>query len=55
VEDTLFEILKKEPSFVEEGLLFYARIRNKSDEELDKGNLSRKEFDEGINMLQEKL
>jgi hypothetical protein len=53
-EDTLFEILKKESSFVEEGLLFYGRIRNKSDEELAKGNLSRKEIDESINMLQEK-
>jgi hypothetical protein len=52
--DTLFEILKKEPSFVEEGLLFYGRIRNKSDKELDKGNLSRKEFDESANTLEGK-
>jgi hypothetical protein len=53
-EDTLFEILKKEPSFVEEGLLFYGRIRNKSDEELDKGNLSRKEIDESAKTLEGK-
>ena len=53
-EDTLFEILKKESSFVEEGLLFYGRIRNKSDEELAKGNLSRKEIDESANTLEGK-
>ncbi len=53
-EDTLYEILNKEPGFVEEGLLFYGRLKNKSDEELEKGNLSRKEIDESANTLEGK-
>ncbi len=47
-ENTVFDIVVKEPSFVEEGLLFYERLRKKSDDELSDGNLSRKEIEEGM-------
>jgi hypothetical protein len=51
-EDALFEILKKEPSFVEEGILFYERLEKKSDKELTEGNFTRKEIEEGLTKLQ---
>ncbi len=51
-EDTLLDILEKEPSFVEEGILFYERLRKKSDEELSEGNLLKKEIEEGLVKLQ---
>ncbi len=51
-EDALFDILEKEPSVVEEGILFYERLRKKSDGELSEGNLLRKEIEEGLVKLQ---
>ena len=51
-EDVLFGILEKEPSFVEEGILFYERLKKKSDKELTEGNLSRKEIEESLVKLQ---
>jgi hypothetical protein len=51
-KDALFEILEKEPSFVEEGILFYERLKKKSDKELTEGNLSRKEIEESLVKLQ---
>jgi Family of unknown function (DUF6483) len=47
-EDTVFEIIEKEPSFVQEGLLFYERLQKKSDDDLREGNLSRNEIAEGM-------
>jgi Family of unknown function (DUF6483) len=51
-EDALFEILEKEPSFIEEGMLFYERLKKKSDKELTEGNLLRKEIEESLKELQ---
>ena len=53
-ENEVFNIVEKEPGFVEEGLLFYERLGNKSDDELREGNLSRKEIEEGMIELREK-
>ena len=51
-EGLLVEVIGKEPSFVEEGIRYYERLRKKSDEELSKGNFSKKEIEEGLNELQ---
>jgi hypothetical protein len=50
-ENTLFEIVKEDASFVEEGMRFYDRLRKKSDEELEQGNLPRKEIDRSVRDL----
>ena len=51
-EDMVFEIIEKEPSFVEEGIRFYARLKSKRDGELTEGDLSRKEIEDGLKELQ---
>ncbi len=53
-ENEVFNIVEKEPAFVEEGLLFYERLGKKSDDELREGNLSRKEIEEGMIKLRGK-
>jgi hypothetical protein len=50
-EDILFEVIEKEPSFIEEGIHYYEKLKEKSDEELSDGNFSRKEIEEGMNEL----
>ncbi len=51
-EDNLFEVIDKEPSFVAEGIRYYEKLEEKSDEDLSKGNFSRKEIGNGLNELQ---
>ncbi len=53
-ENAMIDIVEKESSFVEEGLLFYERLGSKSDDELREGNFSRKEIEEGIIELRKK-
>lgn len=47
----LLDILKMEPSFAGEGLLFYARLGKKLDDDLRKGNISRTEIADSVNEL----
>lgn len=50
-ENVLFEIAEEDGSFVEDGLKFYERLRTKSDEELECGNLPRSEIDSSVQDL----
>ncbi|MGA7160728.1 MAG: DUF6483 family protein [Bacteroidota bacterium] len=52
-EDVLFEIIRKEPSFSENAIRYYERLKEKSDEELSRGNISRKEIEKGLIELRE--
>jgi hypothetical protein len=51
-ENVLFEIIQEEPEFVQEGMKFYGRLRTKTDEELQKGNLPRHEVEESMKDLE---
>ncbi|HTY35557.1 MAG TPA: DUF6483 family protein [Bacteroidota bacterium] len=53
-ENLLFELAEKDPAFVGQGLQFYRRLQSKSDEELERGNLPRKEIDAGIQDLKKR-
>lgn len=50
-EDTLFEIVQEDESFVQEGLKYYGRLLQRTDEELGRGNLPREEVEEGLREL----
>ena len=50
-ENMLFEIIEEDDSFVEEGMKFYERLRTKSDEELEHGNLPRSEIEASVQDL----
>ena len=54
-KSAVFDIVEKEPSFVEEGLQFYERLGKKADDDLRAGNLSRKEIAESVNALRGKI
>jgi hypothetical protein len=54
-EDVLFDMIEAEQpdhDMVEQGIAFYTRLRVKSDDELQAGNLSREEVEEGLEQLQ---
>lgn len=51
-EDILFEMVEENVEGIEKkGIKFYERLKNISDEELLKGNLSRKEVDESLSEI----
>ena len=47
-ENILFDLVRKDPEFGVEGVRFYERLRMKSDEELERGNLPRTEIEAGL-------
>lgn len=48
-EDILFELINEDPRIVrEKAVLFYKRLQKKTNEELNRGNLSREEVKEGL-------
>ncbi|HEY6951915.1 MAG TPA: DUF6483 family protein [Bacteroidota bacterium] len=47
-EDLLFDLIQQDASFSEEGKRFYQHLLNRSDEELEKGNLPRSEVLESL-------
>jgi hypothetical protein len=51
-ENMLYEVLEHDPGFKEEGLGFYRRLLQKSDSDLQAGNLPRNEVEEGLEHLQ---
>jgi len=54
-EDMLYELIEKDSKFTSEGIQFYERLLDKSEEELIKGNLPNAEVEEGLINLKEKL
>lgn len=54
-ENILSEVIEEESSFVAEGVRFYERLRLKSDEQLQRGNLPRNEVEDGIKTLEQQL
>ena len=53
-ENVLFEIVERDAGFRAEGVKFYERLRAKSDEELERGNLPRNEIEAGLTELLKK-
>ena len=54
-ENILFEVIESDTAttaFFERGLVFYRRLRTKSDADLLRGNLSREEVEEGLAQLE---
>jgi hypothetical protein len=47
-ENLLFDLVLHDRTFREEGVRFYERLRAKSDEELERGNLPRAEIEAGL-------
>ncbi len=54
-EDILFDIIGEDPGILKEGVRFYERLKGKSDEDLDRGNLSRQEVESGLLELTKKI
>lgn len=57
-EDMLFELLDNTGNSIdalEAGIRFYKKLLNKSDEELEEGNLPREEIEEGLKRLTQSL
>ena len=50
-ENAVYAIIESEPAFIKEGLLFYERLLECSDEQLAVGNLPRDEVLEGMRSL----
>lgn len=50
-EDILFEIIDQHPTFLEQGKRFYEQLLNRSDEDLEQGNLPRAEVLESLAQL----
>ena len=50
-EDLLFEMIEEDPAFAHEGKQFYEQLLKRSDEELEKGSLSRAEVLESLAQL----
>lgn len=50
-EDLLFDIVKEDPSFVQDGKQFYQRLLKRTDDELNSGNLPRDEVMESLDQL----
>ena len=47
-ENILFDLVQRDSEFGAEGVEFYKKLRGKSDEELERGNLPRHEVEEGL-------
>ena len=54
-ENVLFDLVERDSGFGREGVKFYERLRTKSDEELEGGNLPRNEVEAGIAELLRKM
>ena len=54
-ENTLFDLVGRDAAFCTEGVRFYERLRTKSDEELERGNLPRGEVEAGLKELLGKM
>jgi hypothetical protein len=54
-ENKLFEIVEFDPEFGTEGMRFYERLRGKTDEDLDRGNLPREEIEASIRDLEKRV
>ena len=54
-EDTLFELIERNQSYIKDGILFYDRLLEKTDDDLSKGNLPREEVEEALSQLKAKL
>jgi hypothetical protein len=50
-ENLLFGIVEQDVSFMDDGLRFYGRLRMRSDEELERGNLPRNEIESSVMTL----
>ena len=50
-EDLLFEMIKEDPAFAEEGKRFYTQLLKRTDQELEQGNLPRAEVLESLAQL----
>jgi hypothetical protein len=51
MDEILSEVVQEDPEFVREGMRFYQRLRAKTDEELQKGNLPRHKVEESMKDL----
>jgi len=51
MDEILSEVVQEDPAFVQEGMRFYQRLRAKTDEELQKGNLPRHKVEESMKDL----
>jgi hypothetical protein len=47
-EDVLFDLVQRDPEGGADGVRFYERLRMKSDQELERGNLPRNELESGL-------
>jgi hypothetical protein len=54
-ENVLFDLVQRDSGFGAEGMKFYERLRMKSDEELERGNLPRNEVEAGLAELLRKM
>ena len=54
-ENTLFDLVGRDSTYCTEGVQFYERLRTKSDEELERGNLPRGEVEAGLKDLLGKM
>ena len=53
-EDTLFELIQTDPTFMQRGVQFYRRLLSKTDDQLLRGNLPRVEIEQALEDLQER-
>jgi hypothetical protein len=54
-ENVLFDLVQRDSGFGAEGIKFYERLRTKSEEELERGNLPRDEVEAGLAELLKKM
>ncbi len=54
-EDLIFEMIERDPAFVDEGISFYERLLAKSDSDLQNGRLPRNEVEDALNELRQKV
>ena len=54
-ENVVFDLVERDSGFGAEGVKFFERLRTKSDEELEEGNLPRNEVEAGIAELLRKM
>jgi hypothetical protein len=54
-ENVLFELVRRDPAFISEGLKFYGRLRSKNDNELARGKLPREEIAVGMLELEKQV
>jgi hypothetical protein len=54
-ENVLFDVVQQDATFIVEGLKFYERLRAKSAEELERGNLPRDEVEASVKELEKRM